>query len=100
MNRSSPSPSSGSSSYDFDQKARATADQIADATADYANKAIETTQAALNTVADQARDSGERVQQVAGNMKTAVDKSLKTQPMTTLAIAAAAGFVMGALWKS
>jgi len=35
-----------------------------------------------------------------GNVKTAVDKSIKDQPMTTLAVAAAVGFVLGALWKS
>jgi ElaB/YqjD/DUF883 family membrane-anchored ribosome-binding protein len=37
---------------------------------------------------------------VAGNLKGAVDKSVKDQPMTTLAVAAAVGFVLGALWKS
>ena len=37
---------------------------------------------------------------VAGNVKGAVDKSIKDQPMATLAVAAAAGFVLGALWKS
>ena len=33
-------------------------------------------------------------------MKGAVDKSIKDQPMATLAVAAAAGFVLGTLWKS
>jgi len=50
--------------------------------------------------AAQARDAGERVQAVAGNVKTAVDKSVRDQPMATLAVAAAMGFVLGALWKS
>ena len=40
------------------------------------------------------------MQKVAGNFKSAVDKSVKDQPMATLAVAAAVGFVVGALWKS
>jgi ElaB/YqjD/DUF883 family membrane-anchored ribosome-binding protein len=51
-------------------------------------------------VADQGRQAGERMQEVAGNFKSALDKSLKDQPMATLATAAIAGFVIGALWKS
>jgi len=47
---------------------------------------------------DQMRDTG--AGEVAGNLKGAVDKSVKDQPMATLAVAAAAGFVLGALWKS
>lgn len=50
-------------------------------------------------VAEQGRDAGERVQEVAGNFKGAVDKSVKEQPMATLAVAAAVGFILGALWK-
>jgi ElaB/YqjD/DUF883 family membrane-anchored ribosome-binding protein len=51
-------------------------------------------------VADQSREAGESFQKVAGNMKGAVDKSLKDQPMATLAFAAAVGFILGAIWKS
>jgi ElaB/YqjD/DUF883 family membrane-anchored ribosome-binding protein len=40
------------------------------------------------------------VQEVAGNLKGAVDRSVKDQPMATLAMAAVVGFVLGALWKS
>ena len=49
---------------------------------------------------DQVREVGDRAGEVAGNFKTAVDKSVKDQPMATLAMAAAVGFVLGALWKS
>lgn len=49
---------------------------------------------------DQGREAGERIQEVAGNVKGAVDKSIKNQPMATLAAAAVVGFVLGALWKS
>jgi ElaB/YqjD/DUF883 family membrane-anchored ribosome-binding protein len=52
------------------------------------------------SAADQVRDVGDRAGEVAGNLKSAVDKSVKDQPMATLVVAAAAGFVLGALWKS
>ena len=47
---------------------------------------------------DQLRDTG--AGEVAGNLKGAIDRSVKDQPMATLAMAAAVGFVLGALWKS
>jgi len=47
---------------------------------------------------DHLRDTG--AAEVAGNIKGAVDKSVKDQPMATLAMVAAVGFVLGALWKS
>jgi ElaB/YqjD/DUF883 family membrane-anchored ribosome-binding protein len=40
------------------------------------------------------------MQEVAGNFKGALDKSIKDQPMATLATAAIVGFVLGAIWKS
>jgi ElaB/YqjD/DUF883 family membrane-anchored ribosome-binding protein len=45
------------------------------------------------------REVTDPAREVASNIKTAVDKSVKDQPMTTLALALAAGFVLGALWK-
>ena len=47
---------------------------------------------------DKLRDTG--AGEVAGNIKGAVDKSVKDQPMATLALAAAIGFVLGAIWKA
>ena len=51
------------------------------------------------SLAEQGREAGERVQDVAGNFKGAVDKSIREQPMATLALAAIAGFVLGTMWK-
>jgi ElaB/YqjD/DUF883 family membrane-anchored ribosome-binding protein len=51
-------------------------------------------------VAEQGREAADRMQEVTGNVKGAVDKSIKDQPMATLAVAAVLGFVVGALWKS
>ena len=47
---------------------------------------------------DKLRDTG--AGEVAGNLKGAVDKSVKDQPMVTLALAAVIGFVLGAIWKA
>ncbi len=83
------------------------ADKVADKASEYASKAgekleeaYETADATVRSVAEHGREAGERVQEVAGNMKTAVDKSIKDQPMATLAVVGALGFVLGALWKS
>lgn len=49
---------------------------------------------------ERGREMGENVQEVADNLKSAVDSSVENQPMTTLAVAAVLGFVLGAVWKS
>ena len=51
-------------------------------------------------VSDVAGDAAQQVQDVAGNVKGAINKSVKDQPLTTLMMAGALGFVLGALWKS
>lgn len=90
-----------------EQGARDVANDLSSKASEYADKAGKQIESALHSaegtarqVVDAGRDAGERVNEVAGHMKSAVDKSLKSQPLTTLAIAAATGFVIGALWKS
>jgi ElaB/YqjD/DUF883 family membrane-anchored ribosome-binding protein len=82
-------------------------DKAADQVGKLVEKATDKAQSAARQVedfasraAEQGREAGERIQEVAGNVKGAVDKSIKDQPMTTLAVAAVIGFVLGALWKS
>jgi ElaB/YqjD/DUF883 family membrane-anchored ribosome-binding protein len=48
---------------------------------------------------EQAREYGEKARAATKEFKPFVEKSLKEQPMTTLAGAALIGFVLGALWK-
>jgi ElaB/YqjD/DUF883 family membrane-anchored ribosome-binding protein len=48
----------------------------------------------------QPRLTLEGVQEVASNMKSAIDKSLREQPMATVAMAAIVGFVLGTIWKA
>jgi ElaB/YqjD/DUF883 family membrane-anchored ribosome-binding protein len=49
--------------------------------------------------AEQAREYGEKAQEAVRNFKPYVERSMKEQPMTTLAVASVIGFVLGALWK-
>jgi ElaB/YqjD/DUF883 family membrane-anchored ribosome-binding protein len=52
-----------------------------------------------DSIADQARRYGEQAQGAVKQFRPFVQKSLKQQPMATLAGAAAIGFILGALWK-
>ena len=48
----------------------------------------------------QSAELSANVQKVGKNFSKALDKSIADQPMTTLGLAVAAGFVLGALWKA
>jgi ElaB/YqjD/DUF883 family membrane-anchored ribosome-binding protein len=48
----------------------------------------------------QGSELSANVQKVGSNFSKALDKSVADQPMTTLGLAIAAGFVLGALWKA
>ena len=52
------------------------------------------------SVADQARETGEQIREVTSTVDAAVRRSLKDQPLATLAAVAALGFVLGAVWKA
>ena len=75
---------------------RKTAEDLADKASDLAQR----TGDQLERIAEQGQQATEQVQVVAENFKKAVDKSVKDQPLTTLAVAAGVGFIIGALWKS
>ena len=61
---------------------------------------VKTLSDTTGSIAQAGHDAVENVNKVAGTMKGAIDTSVKDQPMATLAMAAALGFVIGALWKS
>jgi len=73
---------------------------VEDKASDQFGKVADQAERAASRVAEQGRQAKERMQDVAGNFKGALNKSVKDQPMATLATAAIAGFVLGALWKS
>jgi ElaB/YqjD/DUF883 family membrane-anchored ribosome-binding protein len=86
--------------HDIKEKATDQFERMADKTAEKFKSMADQAEGVASRVAEQGREAGERMQEVAGNFKGAVDKSVKDQPMATLAVAAAIGFVLGALWKS
>jgi len=73
---------------------------LKDKASDQLSKVTGQVEGMANRVSEQGREATERMGEVAGNLKGAVDRSVKDQPMATLAVAAAVGFVLGALWKS
>jgi ElaB/YqjD/DUF883 family membrane-anchored ribosome-binding protein len=73
---------------------------LKDKATDQFGKAVDQAERVASRVSEQGREAGERMQEVAGNFKGALDKSIKDQPMATLASVAIVGFVLGALWKS
>lgn len=85
---------------DLKEKAAGEVERMANRATDQFNKAADTVEDVATRAAEQGRIAGQQVQEVAGNIKGAVDKSVRDQPMATLAVAAAVGFVLGALWKS
>jgi ElaB/YqjD/DUF883 family membrane-anchored ribosome-binding protein len=91
---------SGSTAHDVKEKATDQFERIADKATDQFKNIADQAENVANRVGEQGREAAERVQEVAGNLKGAVDRSVKDQPMATLAMAAVVGFVLGALWKS
>ena len=74
------------------------ASDLKDQATDQIKKVANRVEGLAGDAVDKLRDTG--TGEVAGNIRGAVDKSVKDQPMATLAMAAAVGFVLGALWKS
>jgi ElaB/YqjD/DUF883 family membrane-anchored ribosome-binding protein len=83
----------------FKEKATERVENMAERATDQLRHMADRAGNTAGRVAEQGREAGERVQDVAGNFKGAVDKSVKEQPMATLALAAIAGFVLGTMWK-
>jgi len=90
----------GSGTQDMKEKATGQFEKMADKATDKFNSVAEGAESVANRVMDQGREATEGMQEVAGNIKGAVDRSVKDQPMATLAMAAAVGFVLGAIWKA
>jgi ElaB/YqjD/DUF883 family membrane-anchored ribosome-binding protein len=74
---------------------RDTADMTTDRFKDTAERGGQT----ASNVTEQARYYGEKAQDAVQQFKPLLQRSLKEQPMTTLAGAAVVGFLLGALWK-
>jgi ElaB/YqjD/DUF883 family membrane-anchored ribosome-binding protein len=68
--------------------------------ADKASEAAGRVAGAVEEGAKRAGDKASDIATKAADIYSAVDDSVKSQPMATLAAAAGIGFVLGALWKS
>lgn len=55
---------------------------------------------ATRSARTQSDGATQSVQAVAETFQSAVQQSLRNQPMTTLGFAVVVGFVLGALWKA
>ncbi len=55
---------------------------------------------AVDDAVSAARNMKDSASNVGENFQTAVDRSVTDQPFTTLAMAVAMGFVLGAIWKA
>jgi ElaB/YqjD/DUF883 family membrane-anchored ribosome-binding protein len=73
--------------------------EMADTATDQLKGAADRAQELAGDVSRQAREYGEKAQDAVRQVKPFVEKSLREQPMMTLAAVAAIGFVLGALWK-
>jgi hypothetical protein len=72
---------------------------FADAVTDRVKEATDGLQERAGQVADQALQYAEMAQDAVKQFKPFVHKSLKEQPMATLAGFVLVGFVLGAMWK-
>lgn len=65
-----------------------------------AKKAMRGAEQTAEELARQGRQASDQIGDVAGELGSALEDSVRRNPLTTLGMAAVAGFVIGALWKS
>lgn len=65
-----------------------------------AKRAMRGAEQTAEELARQGRQASEQISDVAGELGSALEDSVRRNPLTTLGLAAVAGFVIGALWKS
>lgn len=71
----------------------------AETTTEKIKDAAESAQEFAGKAVEHTRQYAEKAQDAARSVRPFVERSLREQPMTTLAAAAAMAFVLGALWK-
>ena len=80
--------------------AGARAEKAADTAANVTDRVASQVDTAVSDLTQRGREASKSVRDVAENFGSALDRSLDRQPMTTVAMAVAVGFVLGALWKA
>lgn len=83
--------------------ARDTAEQFGETAKHAAGDAIDRAKHTAEDFADRAREAGRdvsgKVQDVAGNFREAIERSVERQPVTTVLLAMAAGVLLGGLLR-
>src|SRR5262245_56575878 len=77
----------------------ANASQATEETIDRLKEVTPGAQEYAEQIGKQAREYGEKAQDAVRQLKPFVEKSLKEQPLRTVAGAMVIGFILGALWK-
>ncbi|QGM94825.1 hypothetical protein F7D13_12800 [Methylocystis rosea] len=77
-------------------KAMAAADRVGQRI----NQTMEQAGSAMSTVQEKGSEVAGRAGDVIGNFRQAIEKSARSQPTTTVLMAVAAGFLLGAMWNS
>lgn len=94
------SNSAAGTASDLKGKASDMATNLAGRAIDEMEKVHDSVDSAARTAQARAQQAAQSVNEVAGNFKDAVDKSIRDQPLATLAAVAGLAFVMGMLWRS
>jgi ElaB/YqjD/DUF883 family membrane-anchored ribosome-binding protein len=81
------------------QKAKERLREMAEGATEQLKSVTDNSDEIAANAAEQARVYGEKAQELAKKFKPYVEKSMKEQPMATLAVAAAIAFALGALVK-
>ena len=72
------------------------AEQVKGKVSDVANRAS----GALSEAADRGSEAADNAGEVIGTLRNAVTEAARSQPGTTVLLSIAAGFLLGAMWKS
>lgn len=82
------------------EKAEHLMNKTASTVEDTARRAAQTAEETADNLARRGREVSDNVSDVANEIGSALEQSVRKNPLTTLAMGVAAGFVIGALWKS
>ena len=81
-------------------RASTMADQIGQRVSSAADLVSERAGALSATAQEKGAIAANSTKEVAGNLREALTHSARSQPITTIALAIGAGFLLGAIWKS
>ena len=76
------------------------ADQVGQRVSTAAERVSDRASGALATAQEKGTAAANSANEVAGTLREALAQSARSQPITTIALAASAGFLLGAIWRS